>query len=49
MMRHSLRTPAQGKAWQFKDFPFKGANKGDLMETFDAVFGAYFHYSDEKA
>jgi parafibromin len=38
----------QGKAWQFKDFPFKGADKGDVRETFSQLFGAYFYYSDEK-
>lgn len=38
----------QGKAWQFKDFPFKGADKGELRETFTQLFGAYFYYSDEK-
>eukprot|EP00879_Flechtneria_rotunda_P013823 GHRR01014436.1.p1 GENE.GHRR01014436.1~~GHRR01014436.1.p1 ORF type:complete len:271 (+),score=80.02 GHRR01014436.1:955-1767(+) len=38
---------AQGKAWQFKGFPFKGADKGELMETFTHLFGAYFHYNDE--
>ncbi len=38
----------QGKPWQFKEFPFKGADKGDLVETFSNIFGAYFHYKDEK-
>jgi hypothetical protein len=38
----------QGKAWQFKEFPFKGADKGDVRETFTQLFGAYFYYSDEK-
>lgn len=38
----------QGKAWQFKDFPFKGADKGDVRETLSQLFGAYFYYSDEK-
>ena len=37
----------QGKAWQFKDFPYKGAAKGDLVETFSNIFGAYFHYKDD--
>lgn len=37
----------QGKAWQFKDFPFKGAAKGDLVETFSNIFGAFFHYRDD--
>lgn len=37
----------QGKPWQFKDFPYKGAAKGDLMDTFTHLFGAYFHYADE--
>lgn len=38
----------QGKPWQFKDFPFKGADKGDMVETFSNIFGAFFHYKDEK-
>jgi hypothetical protein len=38
----------QGKAWQFKDFPFKGVEKGDLVDTFSKIMGAYFYYSDEK-
>lgn len=38
---------AQGKAWQFKGFPFSGADKGELVDTFSSLFGAYFHYSDE--
>lgn len=37
----------QGKPWQFKDFPFKGAAKGDMVDTFSNVFGAFFHYKDE--
>lgn len=38
----------QGKPWQFKEFPFKGADKGDMVETFSNIFGAFFHYKDEK-
>jgi hypothetical protein len=38
----------QGKAWQFKGFPFKGADKGEMMETFSQLFGAFFYYSDEQ-
>lgn len=38
----------QGKPWQFKEFPFKGAEKGDMVETFSNIFGAFFHYKDEK-
>ncbi|KAF8059437.1 CDC73 [Scenedesmus sp. PABB004] len=38
----------QGKAWQLKEFPFRGAERGELMETFSNLFGAFLHYSDEK-
>lgn len=38
----------QGKPWQFKEFPYKGADKGDMVETFSNIFGAFFHYKDEK-
>lgn len=38
----------KGKPWQFKEFPFKGADKGDTVETFSNIFGAFFHYKDEK-
>lgn len=38
----------QGKPWQFKAFPFKGAAKGDMVDTFNHVFGAFLHYSDEE-
>jgi hypothetical protein len=38
----------QGKPWQFKEFPYKGADKGNMVETFSNIFGAFFHYKDEK-
>lgn len=36
-----------GKPWQFKTWPFQGANKGDLVATFQKVAGVYMHYADE--
>jgi parafibromin len=36
-----------GKPWQFKSWPFPGAQKGDLVEAFQKVCGVYFHYADE--
>jgi len=33
-----------GKEWQFKDWPFKGADEGDLVETFNKVRGFYAKY-----
>ena len=33
-----------GKEWQFKDWPFKGAEEGDLVETFNKVRGFYAKY-----
>lgn len=36
-----------GKAWQFRRFPFAGAESGDLVDTFQKVFGVYVHYGDE--
>ena len=33
-----------GKEWQFKDWPFKGAEEGDLVETFNRVRGFYAKY-----
>ncbi|EFN59429.1 hypothetical protein CHLNCDRAFT_56751 [Chlorella variabilis] len=36
-----------GKAWQFKKWPFKGAQSGDLVEAFSRVLGVYVHYTDE--
>lgn len=38
----------QGKAWQFKEFPFKGAAQGDMVDTFSNIFGAFFYYKDDK-
>ena len=37
----------QGKAWQFKDWPFAGADKGEAVELFSKVLGLYPHYADE--
>lgn len=37
-----------GKAWQFKQWPHKGAASGDLVDAFQKVCGTYFHYTDEK-
>lgn len=39
---------AQGANWQFKDWPFRGADKGDLVDTFNKVCGFYVHFRDEK-
>ena len=36
-----------GKAWQFKDWPFKGADEGDLVETFAKVREFYAQYDTE--
>ena len=36
-----------GKEWQFKDWPFKGADEGDLVETFQKVRGFYAQYDTE--
>ena len=38
-----------GKTWQFKDWPFKGADEGDLVETFQRVRGFYAQYDTETA
>lgn len=38
----------QGKAWQFKEFPFRGAAQGDMVDTFSNIFGAFFYYKDDK-
>lgn len=37
----------QGKAWQFKGWPFAGADRGDAVELFSKVLGVYLHYADE--
>lgn len=36
-----------GKPWQFRSWPFPGADKGDLVRTFNRVCGVYFHYADD--
>lgn len=36
-----------GKPWQFRNWPFPGADKGDLVQTFNRVCGIYLHYADE--
>jgi hypothetical protein len=38
----------QGKPWQFKDFPYRGADKGELVDTFAHHLGVFFYYKDEK-
>ena len=35
-----------GAKWQFKDWPFKGAADGDLVDTFAHVKGFHLKYSD---
>eukprot|EP00892_Ulva_mutabilis_P009876 jgi/Ulvmu1/7260/UM035_0047.1 len=37
----------QGKRWQFKEYPFKGAESGDLVELFTSICGFYFYYRGE--
>mmetsp|Transcript_23541 Transcript_23541/g.56286 ORF Transcript_23541/g.56286 Transcript_23541/m.56286 type:complete len:264 (-) Transcript_23541:98-889(-) len=37
-----------GVTWQFKDFPEKGASKGDLVDTFLKYLGVYIHYHNEE-
>ncbi|KDD72479.1 Cdc73 RNA pol II accessory factor, partial [Helicosporidium sp. ATCC 50920] len=37
-----------GKVWQFKQWPYKGAAQGDMVETFHKVCGFYLHFHDEK-
>mmetsp|Transcript_47301 Transcript_47301/g.151565 ORF Transcript_47301/g.151565 Transcript_47301/m.151565 type:complete len:465 (+) Transcript_47301:101-1495(+) len=37
----------QGKEWQFKGWPFEGADKGDLVHTFAAVMGIHVQFLDE--
>ncbi|KIY94217.1 putative Parafibromin [Monoraphidium neglectum] len=46
--RRVVAVIVQGKAWQFKDFPFKGADTGNLVDTFHNVLGIYPHYADER-
>lgn len=36
-----------GKEWQFKDWPFRGADDGDLVDTFQKVRGFYATYDTE--
>lgn len=36
-----------GKAWQFKDWPFKGADEGDLVDLFSKIRGFYAQYDTE--
>ena len=33
-----------GAKWQFKEFPFRGADEGDLVDTFNRVRGFYAKY-----
>mgnify|MGYP001199273961 CR=1 FL=1 len=37
-----------GKEWQFKDWPFPGADEGDLVSTFANVRGFYAQYDTDK-
>jgi len=37
-----------GKEWQFKDWPFRGADDGDLVETFQKVRGYFATYDTES-
>jgi hypothetical protein len=39
-------TQVTGAKWQFKDWPFKGAADGDLVDTFAHVKGFHLKYSD---
>lgn len=39
---------SQGVKWQFKDFPFKGADQGNMMETFTRIQGFYFAFNNEE-
>ncbi|GMH36728.1 hypothetical protein BSKO_04601 [Bryopsis sp. KO-2023] len=39
---------SQGVKWQFKDFPFKGAAKADMIETFTRIQGFYFAFHNEE-
>lgn len=39
---------SQGVKWQFKDFPFKGADQGNMMETFTRIQGFYFAFHNEE-
>lgn len=38
----------QGVKWQFKDFPFKGADGGDLVETFHKLMGVHLLFHDDQ-
>ena len=38
-----------GKEWQFKNWPFKGADDGDLVDCFQKVKGFYAQYDTDKA
>ena len=37
-----------GKEWQFKDWPFRGADDGDLVDTFQKIRGFYPAYDTDK-
>jgi len=36
-----------GARWQFRGWGFAGADRGDLVETFDRLAGFYLRYADE--
>ncbi|KAK9838857.1 hypothetical protein WJX74_004666 [Apatococcus lobatus] len=38
----------QGKKWQFKGWPFKGAEQGDLVDTFSRILGIHLFFHDEQ-
>ncbi|EEH54096.1 PAF1 complex protein Cdc73 [Micromonas pusilla CCMP1545] len=38
-----------GKEWQFKNWPFQGADDGDLVDCFQKVKGFYAQYDTDKA
>eukprot|EP01026_Neomeris_dumetosa_P044810 TRINITY_DN37982_c0_g3_i7.p1 TRINITY_DN37982_c0_g3~~TRINITY_DN37982_c0_g3_i7.p1 ORF type:complete len:418 (-),score=34.97 TRINITY_DN37982_c0_g3_i7:438-1691(-) len=38
---------AQGVKWQFKEWPQRGADNGDLLDVFNSVCGYMFRYIDD--
>ncbi|KAK9798150.1 hypothetical protein WJX73_010549 [Symbiochloris irregularis] len=37
-----------GAAWQFTNYPYKGADKGDTVDTFTHCLGIYLGFKDEQ-
>jgi len=37
----------QGARWQFKGWPFKGVDRGDMVDCFEHVRGFYLRFQDE--